>query len=100
MALAISLSFPAGRFHCTPWSHHVNEGVPRVAPFAMAAPAGSGSGMEAQTLDGIIRQCSLARRACKVDHTTSLRASTRLSWTLTALYAVVQERATRQNPDL
>jgi CRISPR-associated protein Csb2 len=32
MALAVSLSFPAGRFHCTPWSHHVNEGLPEWTP--------------------------------------------------------------------
>lgn len=32
MALAISLSFPAGRFHSTPWGHHVNEGLPEWPP--------------------------------------------------------------------
>ncbi|MCA9677996.1 MAG: type I-U CRISPR-associated protein Cas5/Cas6 [Myxococcales bacterium] len=25
--IAISFTFPAGRFHATPWDHHVNEGV-------------------------------------------------------------------------
>jgi CRISPR-associated protein Csb2 len=32
MALAIAISFPAGRFHCTPWGHHVNESVPEWPP--------------------------------------------------------------------
>ncbi|MBI3245326.1 MAG: type I-U CRISPR-associated protein Cas5/Cas6 [Deltaproteobacteria bacterium] len=32
MALAIALSFPAGRFHSTPWGHHVNEGLPEWPP--------------------------------------------------------------------
>src|SRR5947209_2960160 len=26
MSLSVALSFPAGRFHATPWGHHVNEG--------------------------------------------------------------------------
>src|SRR5438876_10888524 len=32
MALAITISFPAGRFHATPWGHHVNEGLPEWPP--------------------------------------------------------------------
>ncbi|MBI3796508.1 MAG: type I-U CRISPR-associated protein Cas5/Cas6 [Deltaproteobacteria bacterium] len=32
MSLAISISFPAGRCHSTPWGHHVNEGVPEWPP--------------------------------------------------------------------
>jgi CRISPR-associated protein Csb2 len=32
MTLAISVSFPAGRFHATPWGHHVNEGLPEWPP--------------------------------------------------------------------
>ena len=32
MAFAIALSFPAGRFHATPWGHHVNEGLPEWPP--------------------------------------------------------------------
>jgi CRISPR-associated protein Csb2 len=32
MAVAIALSFPAGRFHATPWGHHVNEGLPEWPP--------------------------------------------------------------------
>jgi len=32
MALAIAISFPAGRFHGTPWGHHVNEGLPEWPP--------------------------------------------------------------------
>lgn len=32
MALAIIISFPAGRFHSTPWGHHVNEGLPEWPP--------------------------------------------------------------------
>src|SRR5262245_7752146 len=69
----------------------------RVAPFAVAVPAGSGSGLEAQTLDGTIRECSLAQRACEADYATPLLAPIRLPWAFTALYAMVQERATRQN---
>jgi CRISPR-associated protein Csb2 len=30
--IAISLSFPSGRFHATPWGRHVNEGVPEWPP--------------------------------------------------------------------
>ncbi len=30
--LAIGLRFPAGRFHATPWGHHVNEGLPEWPP--------------------------------------------------------------------
>jgi CRISPR-associated protein Csb2 len=32
MAISISLTFPAGRFHATPWGHHVNEGLPEWPP--------------------------------------------------------------------
>src|SRR5262249_961935 len=32
MPLTLSLSFPAGRFHATPWGHHVNEGLPEWPP--------------------------------------------------------------------
>lgn len=32
MAFAIGISFPAGRFHATPWGCHVNEGVPEWPP--------------------------------------------------------------------
>jgi CRISPR-associated protein Csb2 len=28
MAIVIKLTFPAGRYHATPWGRHVNEGVP------------------------------------------------------------------------
>jgi CRISPR-associated protein Csb2 len=30
--IAISLSFPSGRFHATPWGRHVNEGAPEWPP--------------------------------------------------------------------
>lgn len=30
--IGISLSFPAGRFHATPWGRHVNEGAPEWPP--------------------------------------------------------------------
>ncbi|MEW5980204.1 MAG: type I-U CRISPR-associated protein Csb2 [Acidobacteriota bacterium] len=30
--IGISLSFPSGRFHATPWGRHVNEGVPEWPP--------------------------------------------------------------------
>jgi CRISPR-associated protein Csb2 len=30
--IAISLTFPAGRFHATPWGRHVNEGAPEWPP--------------------------------------------------------------------
>jgi len=30
--IAVGLSFPAGRFHATPWGRHVNEGVPEWPP--------------------------------------------------------------------
>lgn len=30
--IAIGFSFPAGRFHATPWGRHVNEGVPEWPP--------------------------------------------------------------------
>lgn len=32
MAFAIGISFPAGRFHATPWGGHVNEGIPEWPP--------------------------------------------------------------------
>jgi CRISPR-associated protein Csb2 len=32
MSISISLTFPAGRFHATPWSHHVNEGLAEWPP--------------------------------------------------------------------
>jgi CRISPR-associated protein Csb2 len=32
MAVAISLSFPQGRYHATPWGRHVNEGVAEWPP--------------------------------------------------------------------
>ncbi len=32
MAITIKLSFPAGRYHATPWGRHVNEGVPEWPP--------------------------------------------------------------------
>jgi CRISPR-associated protein Csb2 len=32
MAVTIKLSFPAGRYHATPWGRHVNEGVPEWPP--------------------------------------------------------------------
>ena len=30
--IALALSFPAGRFHATPWGRHVNEGAPEWPP--------------------------------------------------------------------
>jgi CRISPR-associated protein Csb2 len=30
--LAVELTFPAGRYHATPWGRHVNEGVPEWPP--------------------------------------------------------------------
>ncbi|NWG12449.1 MAG: type I-U CRISPR-associated protein Cas5/Cas6 [Acidobacteria bacterium] len=30
--IAIAIRFPGGRFHATPWGHHVNEGVPEWPP--------------------------------------------------------------------
>src|ERR1700693_2810445 len=30
--LVIELTFPAGRYHATPWGRHVNEGVPEWPP--------------------------------------------------------------------
>jgi CRISPR-associated protein Csb2 len=30
--LAVSVEFPAGRYHATPWGRHVNEGVPEWPP--------------------------------------------------------------------
>src|SRR5579883_106174 len=32
MPLSIAIRFPAGRFHATPWGHHVNEGLPEWPP--------------------------------------------------------------------
>lgn len=32
MSVSIAISFPAGRFHATPWGHHVNEGLPEWPP--------------------------------------------------------------------
>ncbi len=32
MSIVIKLSFPAGRYHATPWGRHVNEGVPEWPP--------------------------------------------------------------------
>src|SRR5438477_7180210 len=32
MPVIFQLTFPAGRFHATPWGHHVNEGLPEWPP--------------------------------------------------------------------
>jgi CRISPR-associated protein Csb2 len=32
MPISIAVQFPAGRFHATPWGHHVNEGLPEWPP--------------------------------------------------------------------
>jgi CRISPR-associated protein Csb2 len=32
MPISLALRFPAGRFHATPWGHHVNEGLPEWPP--------------------------------------------------------------------
>jgi CRISPR-associated protein Csb2 len=32
MPISVALRFPAGRFHATPWGHHVNEGLPEWPP--------------------------------------------------------------------
>jgi CRISPR-associated protein Csb2 len=32
MSIIIKLTFPAGRYHATPWGRHVNEGVPEWPP--------------------------------------------------------------------
>ncbi len=32
MPTSVALSFPAGRFHATPWGHHVNEALPEWPP--------------------------------------------------------------------
>jgi CRISPR-associated protein Csb2 len=32
MSVTIKLTFPAGRYHATPWGRHVNEGVPEWPP--------------------------------------------------------------------
>ena len=32
MAVSVAIRFPTGRFHATPWGHHVNEGLPEWPP--------------------------------------------------------------------
>ncbi len=32
MPVSVALTFPAGRFHATPWGHHVNEALPEWPP--------------------------------------------------------------------
>src|SRR5262245_13878742 len=32
MVVSLAIRFPAGRFHATPWGHHVNEGLPEWPP--------------------------------------------------------------------
>src|SRR3984893_8958813 len=32
MSVILKLTFPAGRYHATPWGRHVNEGVPEWPP--------------------------------------------------------------------
>lgn len=32
MPVSVALSFPSGRFHATPWGHHVNEALPEWPP--------------------------------------------------------------------
>src|SRR5580692_2680802 len=32
MPITIKMTFPAGRYHATPWGRHVNEGVPEWPP--------------------------------------------------------------------
>jgi CRISPR-associated protein Csb2 len=32
MPISVAVQFPAGRFHATPWGHHVNEGLPEWPP--------------------------------------------------------------------
>jgi CRISPR-associated protein Csb2 len=32
MPVSVAIRFPAGRFHATPWGHHVNEGLPEWPP--------------------------------------------------------------------
>src|SRR5437763_1343989 len=32
MPVSVALSFPGGRFHATPWGHHVNEALPEWPP--------------------------------------------------------------------
>src|SRR4051812_1414768 len=32
MSVTLKVSFPAGRYHATPWGRHVNEGVPEWPP--------------------------------------------------------------------
>jgi CRISPR-associated protein Csb2 len=32
MPVSVSLTFPGGRFHATPWGHHVNEALPEWPP--------------------------------------------------------------------
>ena len=43
---AVALRFLAGRFHATPWGHHVNEGVPEWPP-SPGGSAGAGGHREA-----------------------------------------------------
>ena len=32
MPISVTIRFSAGRFHATPWGHHVNEGLPEWPP--------------------------------------------------------------------
>lgn len=32
MSVSVALTFPSGRFHATPWGHHVNEALPEWPP--------------------------------------------------------------------
>src|SRR5215211_4425771 len=32
MPISVAIRFPTGRFHATPWGHHVNEGLPEWPP--------------------------------------------------------------------
>jgi len=32
MSVTLKLTFPAGRYHATPWGRHVNEGIPEWPP--------------------------------------------------------------------
>ena len=32
MPVSVALNFPGGRFHATPWGHHVNEALPEWPP--------------------------------------------------------------------
>ena len=67
--LAIELRFPAGRYHATPWNHHVNEGVTEWPP----SPWRIGRALlavwylkaqdtsDASTVSGILEQLALHR---------------------------------------